>query len=222
MSTETDTGSPPRARGVDLLLLGALAALGITPAGAGSGQNSSFGSTPSRDHPRGRGEWSSRAHQTPPPGGSPPRARGVGGPRRGQVRRSGITPAGAGSGQGNGSKPVAGGDHPRGRGEWNEAWTNLSRSGGSPPRARGVEDALPGHPRKRRITPAGAGSGGEGLVHSVASRDHPRGRGEWSRSRSPSPPEWGSPPRARGVEPAGPENSFMRGITPAGAGSGLR
>ena len=172
------------------------------------------------DHPRVRGERSGAfAFGTSLPG-SPPRARGAV-PGFGAVGAGiGITPACAGSGK--------------------VMQTLALAEKGSPPRARGAVKSLHDRVHQSGITPACAGSGLRAGHVPRGRRDHPRVRGERSRSpatcvtHSGSPRvrgerlktnpgrmrAVGSPPRARGAASWPGQAAPMPGITPACAGSG--
>ncbi len=178
---------------------GEMCKVGITPAGAGSGQNYASLIVADGDHPRGRGEWFLKSLEKFLILGSPPRARGVGMREKVHNGRQGITPAGAGSGPVPSVYAAITEDHPRGRGEWASKRADELREQGSPPRARGVvmlaaQAELPGG-----ITPAGAGSGVFYKLLLRVGQDHPRGRGEWRELKAHASFKVGSPPRARGV-----------------------
>ena len=91
-------------------------------------------------------------------------------------------------------------------------------AGGSPPRARG--EALLSFPLlcPDRITPACAGRRMKPIARILFPEDHPRVRGEKSRSATRSRTATGSPPRARGEGGDISDNPGFIRITPACAG----
>ena len=90
---------------------------------------------------------------------------------------------------------------------------------GSPPLARGVRGEWWNWFCTNRITPACAGSTGLQLPAAVQIQDHPRLRGEYTRSGAKEIPKVGSPPLARGVQECMLEFCVSPRITPACAGS---
>ncbi len=90
--------------------------------------------------------------------GSPPRGRGahLGQPIIGRVRR--FTPAWAGSTAGARARRGGGAVHPRVGGEHGIVCPHGILSHGSPPRGRGARDLADATHRRRRFTPAWAGS----------------------------------------------------------------
>ena len=96
LSTGCD-GSPPRARGAEGEGPRHDVRPGITPVCAGSSLPAGRPRRPARDHPRVRGEQTTRPGQFLPRAGSPPRARGAGAEAHRDPAGLGITPACAGS-----------------------------------------------------------------------------------------------------------------------------
>ena len=94
---DTSTGSPPLARGARCRRVAALAARGITPAGAGSTLLRDAALEAGADHPRWRGEHPRVMSMSAPNPGSPPLARGAHDRVFPRAVAGGITPAGAGS-----------------------------------------------------------------------------------------------------------------------------
>src|SRR5258706_281668 len=86
------TGSPRHARGAAAYAEGMVLAEGITPACAGSTACSQRTASPTRDHPRMRGEHVTQHLVLTYDQGSPPHARGAHVPAAGAVRRRRITP----------------------------------------------------------------------------------------------------------------------------------
>jgi len=191
-------GSPPRARGRDLLDPRHLPQWGITPACAGKSGDiviMNLGQS-----------------------GSPPRARGRGGLRSQRFRVAGITPACAGKSGGSWPNCAANADHPRVRGEEASVARSQTRRKGSPPRARGRAHVRPGGHARQGITPACAGKRSARTCRSRRVGDHPRVRGEEFLVRAAMTALTGSPPRARGRgQPVGAGLAPV-GITPACAG----
>ena len=130
------------------------------------------------DHPRMRGEdvaWGSRHSWRC---GSPPHARGRPEEVFDRSPDGGITPACAGKTTG---------------------YTHERRTYcGSPPHARGRRGQFYVRVRPVRITPACAGKTSGGLLRGCLGRDHPRMRGEDSRTPKGRGKSRGSPPHARG------------------------
>ena len=156
-STSTETGSPPLARGKEVVDHGAERTCGITPACAGKSRRTLQFYSSRRDHPRLRGEKRLTGNTVVEDTGSPPLARGKAA-CQGQRRNAGrITPACAGKSYRQLGHCPAAGDHPRLRGEKHPGRWLQSPLGGSPPLARGKGNA-PGQERQRPgITPACAG-----------------------------------------------------------------
>ena len=135
-----------------------------------------------RDHPRLRGEYDVRSNGNRTVWGSPPLARGVRCFRHIRIRRTGITPACAGSTLLIFCTFFLFRDHPRLRGEYSqsEMWAAAQR--GSPPLARGVLSALFHSVQGQGITPACAGSTTTISFFPAAAWDHPRLRGEYTKN----------------------------------------
>ena len=216
------TGSSPHTRGALYKLREARNSGRIIPAYAGSTWSSSSRMVVVRDHPRIRGEhpWSE-----PLPGvddGSSPHTRGAR-RRPGRPRRSaGIIPAYAGSTV---SPQVRGAimwDHPRIRGE-HESSTSRSRpSPGSSPHTRGAPLRSEVSELSTGIIPAYAGSTTGSGPAPTAFPDHPRIRGEHSRSQPDNAGGRGSSPHTRGARPDVVQARTRPGIIPAYAGSTTR
>ena len=151
--------------------------------------------------------------------GSPPRARGAVNERTADLFADRITPACAGSRLRPRAARCAGRDHPRVRGEQGCSLSPCTAIFGSPPRARGAVRVGCSATVGSRITPACAGSRAPVMPRSAAFRDHPRVRGEQAPASEPTAATSGSPPRARGADPAAAGQARAVGITPACAGS---
>jgi len=186
VGSKGDAGSPPRARGTPTRVMPDLAEVGITPACAGNTRCQSQLHPRVGDHPRVRGEHSTPRGCARPLAGSPPRARGTRRVRRGCPGGSGITPACAGNTSWRCGGRRCRWDHPRVRGEHrgeHDADTGVwLRARGSPPRARGTPGRVRRRVPGRGITPACAGNTGSATRVLGRFRDHPRVRGEHTRS----------------------------------------
>src|SRR5690606_16388089 len=110
-------GSPPRARGAQVITSGDYLASRITPACAGSTDCGPGAGWADADHPRVRGEHAVVRYKDGGAGGSPPRARGALFPVLNGRVQGRITPACAGSTDCGPGAGWADADHPRVRGE---------------------------------------------------------------------------------------------------------
>ena len=198
-SMKEQTGSPPLARGVQLLIIFILQYVRITPACAGS--TFLFNSLTELFM------------------GSPPLARGVRliMVRVGSARR--ITPACAGSTHLQTDKDNLEKDHPRLRGEYYVDVQYSKNHLGSPPLARGVLPLPCITTFHFRITPACAGSTLFFSPLHPFKKDHPRLRGEYNKRTPERHYLPGSPPLARGVLSVTESDIAYPRITPACAGS---
>ena len=192
---------------------------GSSPRARGAPTRSGTTSPPARDHPRVRGEHYDRVYLNNWPEGSSPRARGAPGDSYLHGYRRGIIPACAGSTTSPTPTSPSPWDHPRVRGEHATSTVMTKATGGSSPRARGAPTDRTHRGPLLGIIPACAGSTGRHSRDTMASRDHPRVRGE---HRSPPPAragQQGSSPRARGAPGPHPRPGRDPGIIPACAGS---
>ena len=193
--------------------------IGIIPACAGSTSDEHRLYARAWDHPRVRGEHRRRSATYVLSRGSSPRARGARCHSGFRHPERGIIPACAGS-----TSPSSGScspprDHPRVRGEHAVPEVTSIPNSGSSPRARGARDPPPPGWLPTGIIPACAGSTAGRAVRGLATRDHPRVRGEHSQSVSRTSRRRGSSPRARGA-PTRPAATYgVTGIIPACAGS---
>ena len=212
-------GSPPHARGIHPG--GALAALrgGITPACAGNTPPLTSFFFFSWDHPRMRGEYIHSKTDNLCKPGSPPHARGIPCFSQNSRHRNGITPACAGNTSAMSSQSAACRDHPRMRGEYAFGLGAEEAGRGSPPHARGIRVSVPFTSSGSGITPACAGNTMTSWFLSTANRDHPRMRGEYTKTRIHDLEERGSPPHARGIRLGSHSQLSQHGITPACAGN---
>ena len=150
--------SPPRAQGRGLVELTVVEIYGITPACAGKS-----------------GILRLRDLAVPE---SPPRARGRGLELLQRERHHGITPACAGKSRARSARGPSARNHPRVRGEEEQARKKEYADWESPPRARGrALDGLDGF-KPCGITPACAGKRRIAMSNKQSNRNHPRVRGE--------------------------------------------
>ena len=151
------------------------------------------------DHPRMRGEHH-RLHNNPfNETGSSPHARGTRIRSTEDAEHRGIIPACAGNTPAISSKPKSTRDHPRMRGEHNQAAQMSTDLTGSSPHARGTRYGIHHHIPHLRIIPACAGNTHSAERIARRSRDHPRMRGEHHDTEWFSLWRWGSSPHARGT-----------------------
>ncbi len=149
-------GSSPHTRGALAVTKAALPLWGIIPAYAGSTKTSRSAAYTPRDHPRIRGEHSSRASLADWRSGSSPHTRGALAAGAGVAQGGRIIPAYAGSTGGDESVLAIVWDHPRIRGEHIRKYPPWPSRRGSSPHTRGAltsdttsESAGPDHPRIR-------------------------------------------------------------------------
>ena len=171
-------GSSPHARGTRPPVRVSIRPLGIIPACAGNTVRWRVRHVGLQDHPRMRGEHFNAVRSATSPQGSSPHARGTPQQRLRVGFGAGIIPACAG----NTSRIVRSllgiWDHPRMRGEHMFDEVSGDRYEGSSPHARGTRLIVPMRGLARGIIPACAGNTWWNAVPAVASRDHPRMRGE--------------------------------------------
>ena len=166
-----------------------------------------------------RGEQSSNFDIRAARSGSPPLARGTASYRKIGLAELRITPACAGNRVHYPLSFLLHKDHPRLRGEQQEAYGgNISRAG-SPPLARGTAWRRAQRHRREGITPACAGNRLALLKGQVHKLDHPRLRGEQCLNSSITIAIVGSPPLARGTVNGNEVSMDAAGITPACAGN---
>ena len=150
-------GSPPQVRGKPLSRNCTRTAGGITPAGAGKTPHPIRSLRSLQDHPRRCGENPMRATAAANDAGSPPQVRGKLLNKRHCGCKIRITPAGAGKTPQQATLRVQDTDHPRRCGENVTDKPHGDAFMGSPPQVRGKHRPCRPRPRRRRITPAGAG-----------------------------------------------------------------
>ena len=171
----------------------------IIPAYAGSTSSAPPPQTRRPDHPRIRGEHCHRFIGIHMSRGSSPHTRGARRGRHGHIRVARIIPAYAGSTERLVMSHGQRRDHPRIRGEHSPALMPIAGRSGSSPHTRGAQlaDAAFGLPD--RIIPAYAGSTSQATRASGAGKDHPRIRGEHSKTYANMEQESGSSPHTRGA-----------------------
>ena len=151
-------GSSPHTRGARPRPRGALAQARIIPAYAGSTPTCPRRASPSRDHPRIRGEHTTTYERTIEQEGSSPHTRGAPPSRALAACWRGIIPAYAGSTWAGWGRWRICGDHPRIRGEHVHACRAFFLSAGSSPHTRGAPAGQDRQRFRHGIIPAYAGS----------------------------------------------------------------
>ena len=218
-SVGSRSGSSPLARGTPGVDAACLVIVGLIPARAG---NTNFLEIPAASpwaHPRSRGEHIHDDRRRINSLGSSPLARGTRQSGAGKLTRRGLIPARAGN---TGRVAVTGGvrrAHPRSRGEHRLSAHLYFDLPGSSPLARGTLTG--GAPAICRVglIPARAGNTCFRLSVRLASRAHPRSRGEHLKIWSGPPVVRGSSPLARGTHVLVHEGRGRVGLIPARAGN---
>ena len=111
-------GSPPHTRGIQQLAIMNKRKLRITPAYAGNTRCRTLPLFQYQDHPRIRGEYTTKKHKTRTYAGSPPHTRGILGRLLNLLQDLRITPAYAGNTRQAVERTRQCKDHPRIRGEY--------------------------------------------------------------------------------------------------------
>ena len=171
-------GSSPHARGTQECRQCEGDRQGIIPACAGNTIYKYFSFSCGRDHPRMRGEHASTQAEKLSTAGSSPHARGTHAHAVGHQTGLGIIPACAGNTEGGLKETTKSGDHPRMRGEHEQARFWLWFWAGSSPHARGTLAPASSTYRAVGIIPACAGNTPAGFILPPTGGDHPRMRGE--------------------------------------------
>ena len=138
-------GSPPLARGTEVIPTALANQIRITPACAGNSTTNAQIAFVLKDHPRLRGEQYMCSLLFLLRRGSPPLARGTDDKARATSPKGGITPACAGNRQDSHAPDKLCKDHPRLRGEQTSCASRSVPSAGSPPLARGTAFAVKRH-----------------------------------------------------------------------------
>ena len=211
-------GSSPLARGLPAARPCRWWGPRIIPARAGFTKSSMVSVSQFGDHPRSRGVYEAIIEHIIDDAGSSPLARGLLPVGADGDRRGRIIPARAGF-TGDDEDVLPGPeDHPRSRGVYvQESRPSVSHAGSSP-LARGLHNDLKNIARRRRIIPARAGFTLFVIVMHRWGKDHPRSRGVYSPSPSPSCGAAGSSPLARGLPDDGDPQQNVDRIIPARAG----
>ena len=152
------TGSSPHTRGAPFPPRGSSWIWRIIPAYAGSTRLGSSRRRWRGDHPRIRGEHSSRKMTQASRAGSSPHTRGAPDSRTQASQAGGIIPAYAGSTRWRSPPAGTAPDHPRIRGEHLPQTSCIADRQGSSPHTRGAQQALNYYNFGPRIIPAYAGS----------------------------------------------------------------
>ena len=212
-------GSSPHTRGARLAGQCCDTSIRIIPAYAGSTRRRASRTNGMRDHPRIRGEHASPGTCRRRPTGSSPHTRGALPRLAAKLFKTRIIPAYAGSTGRSSSDPSSTTDHPRIRGEHAAHGPEIRGRRGSSPHTRGAPVAGDHKVVEQRIIPAYAGSTAEPGVGHGELRDHPRIRGEHTKTFSPPRAASGSSPHTRGAPVALGIFAAPVGIIPAYAGS---
>ena len=191
----------------------------IIPALAGNTQPPGGVPRPRRDHPRSRGEYLDSDPDFVDDVGSSPLSRGIHPGGSGRVALPGIIPALAGNTGCPGTASATTWDHPRSRGEYRtRVAVSLIRCGSSP-LSRGILQQAAILGLDLRIIPALAGNTLKNPGTTVATRDHPRSRGEYLFSGAMGVGNAGSSPLSRGIHGFSESKLLKVRIIPALAGN---
>ena len=192
-------GSSPLARGLHRPHQRTGGRARIIPARAGFTRPDGRRVVAGGDHPRSRGVYPGPGSPSPPTTGSSPLARGLPIAALAECEAPRIIPARAGFTPTNCPPHAGRPDHPRSRGVYPSTSPRPSSSLGSSPLARGlrVDDAQ--RPARQGIIPARAGFTAGLVSVSPRASDHPRSRGVYTGSSTPTGWRSGSSPLARGL-----------------------
>ena len=191
-------GSSPLTRGKPRTGFWSGATTGLIPAHAGKTRMRTSSISPSRAHPRSRGENRTLTLPAPRPSGSSPLTRGKLelGFSAPQVFR--LIPAHAGKTRFADAAGLRAPAHPRSRGENNALGRRCHVGEGSSPLTRGKPPRRVRPRRRYGLIPAHAGKTGGIVFAWNYSAAHPRSRGENDRRRARAPGLCGSSPLTRG------------------------
>ena len=163
------------------------------------------------DHPRSRGVYGIAVSAALTAAGSSPLARGLQAHVGSVEVGGGIIPARAGFTPDNFVGKYTRQDHPRSRGVYFHAVSQMILSRGSSPLARGLRTGAEPRCRPARIIPARAGFTALGKTGPFDWADHPRSRGVYPCSKSTSGfPDWIIPARAGFTSPDSPAPSLSQ------------
>ena len=197
------TGSSPLARGLPLSAPHTCGAARIIPARAGFTGRRAESSPAGTDHPRSRGVYRKSGGKCITTMGSSPLARGLLTLDANDVINVGIIPARAGFTQALTRKLRTRRDHPRSRGVYRIADSNLAMAKGSSPLARGLPPIFRYGGTISGIIPARAGFTARPCWQDRERRDHPRSRGVYADVHQNERDHAGSSPLARGLRQGG-------------------
>ena len=191
----------------------------IIPALAGNTSARVVRSSPSRDHPRSRGEYPAPSHRTGGHRGSSPLSRGIRTDRRREAQQWRIIPALAGNTGVWWRRPTPARDHPRSRGEYGRIGRCHRPRWGSSPLSRGIPEGRTAKERADRIIPALAGNTAPFQASTRYRKDHPRSRGEYILFSPGTLNRNGSSPLSRGIQIHNGTPALEARIIPALAGN---
>ena len=211
-------GSSPLTRGKHLPQPGRTAPQRLIPAHAGKTDVPSTAATPSRAHPRSRGENSPTGGATVLSEGSSPLTRGKLYPSVQFRALRGLIPAHAGKTRSTASSTRSPPAHPRSRGENRCACLGVRVVPGSSPLTRGKRELFGADAERRGLIPAHAGKTVEGGAHEVRLPAHPRSRGENGATMDKIVALVGSSPLMRGKREGHGRAVSLPGLIPAHAG----
>ena len=214
-----NTGSSPLARGTRTVTIEEYNGAGLIPARAGNTHCSGEWWSWCGAHPRSRGEHDELRCTTTESVGSSPLARGTRRELKTMGDFVGLIPARAGNTKIQSPSLKSRGAHPRSRGEHRaRRWVSLIRQGSSP-LARGTLLRAAGTGWWHGLIPARAGNTFVEHAKEIASRAHPRSRGEHLEAAHSGSGCWGSSPLARGTPNLRPDTQAFAGLIPARAGN---
>ena len=212
------TGSSPLTRGKPTPRRSTGRPSGLIPAHAGKTATACTNATTWGAHPRSRGENYRSISDCRSELGSSPLTRGKRLPERFSRDWLGLIPAHAGKTGDYRRVPVREGAHPRSRGENMRRCSWVLPGAGSSPLTRGKPLPERGLRLRRGLIPAHAGKTSPSAPGGIASRAHPRSRGENSISIGSASRMPGSSPLTRG-KPGGAALPIRTpGLIPAHAG----
>ena len=192
-------GSSPLTRGLLYNSLCCFSSSGIIPAHAGTTSDHNTAWQQHKDHPRSRGDYSSKSKKRSSVLGSSPLTRGLQCSLWHAKSPGGIIPAHAGTTRQGAYTHALYWDHPRSRGDYLQIRQLSPVRLGSSPLTRGLLLALIVSPDSTGIIPAHAGTTVVLYPFPACYRDHPRSRGDYRCTRSREEKVPGSSPLTRGL-----------------------
>ena len=214
-----NTGSSPLSRGIRRPDTEEHCGARIIPALAGNTGEWQDQREQSRDHPRSRGEYHDVVAAEWLRQGSSPLSRGIPAVALWAAGIVRIIPALAGNTRKRQRVNCRSQDHPRSRGEYHHRGHRRPRYRGSSPLSRGIRVAIAFFGLPFRIIPALAGNTSSDPLPHPRAPDHPRSRGEYLSTDSPSQFPPGSSPLSRGIPQRPSSRRSSAGIIPALAGN---